>query len=252
MSHSAKISLALSGAIFSSILIILLAGGFGIPLIPGPTLLKVFGIACLICIKPIFRTITNLNIYSWIIISSYLLGVFYIESGMFDRQLLEGLIISCPFVIFFLYWSQTNKSLLSRKDNHIRTKESALHMDVFLISSSIMVSMFISLIFGDDNADLRAIWPIAIFFCGIYSLFFGLFYAGISYAFLPLKHKIYTFVFSIISGCLFFMINWLPTQLYFAKLRLDSATVILSVIILIHLLVTASLYSQKKFCRSRS
>lgn len=251
MNHSAKISLALSTAIVSSILIIMLAGGFGIPLTPGPSLLKVLGIICIICIKPILRTITNLNIYSWFIISSYLLGAFYIESGIIDQQLLEGLVISGPFVIFYLYWSQKNSSLLGRKDNHTITKESAFHLDMFLASSSIMISMLISLVFGAGNADVRGIWPFAIFFCGIYSLVFGLFYAGINSAFLPLKHKTYTLIFSIISGCLFFMVNWLPTQLYFAKLRMGSVTIILLVIILVHFLITASLYAKKMFFRHR-
>ncbi|ERH41135.1 hypothetical protein N750_17325 [Legionella pneumophila str. Leg01/53] len=77
---------------------------------------------------------------------------------------LEGIFMTLPLVLAFVYWSQRNNKLLLLNGSEI-TKKEGFKIDLFLITSSFLLAGFVSLMMDSNNSDLRDFWPFLIFFC---------------------------------------------------------------------------------------
>jgi hypothetical protein len=119
----------------------------------------------------------QINRYTWLIIICYLSGTLAMEYQSYMLSVpFEGVFMTLPLVLAFIYWSQKNNKLLFLNGSEI-TKKEGFKIDSFLITTSFLLAGFVSLTMDLNNSDLRAFWPFFIFFISVFGFIFSLIYS---------------------------------------------------------------------------
>lgn len=154
----------------------------------------------------------QINRYTWLIIICYLSGILAMEYQSYKISVpFEGVFMTLPLVLFFIYWSQKNNKLLLLNGSEI-TKKDEFKIDLFLITTSFLLAGFVSLLMDFNNSDLRAFWPFYIFFISVFGFIFSLIYS-LSGHFFKVNHKKYTLFFSVAITSIYSLISVFPRRI---------------------------------------
>lgn len=174
-------------------------------------LLLVLILITLIFNKDTGHILKQMNRYTWLIIICYLSATLAMEYQNYKISVpFEGVFMTLPLVLAFIYWSQKNNSLLSLKGSGIIKKEE-FKIDLFLITTSFLLAGFVFLIMNLNNSDLRAFWPFFIIFISVFGYIFSLIYALLGLL-LDENHKQYTLIFSIIIMSVYSLLSIFPSK----------------------------------------
>lgn len=180
----------------------------------------------------------SLNIFSWVILVTYLCVSFIMQvypSGVS----LEGPLFTLPVICLMMYWSEKKACLLKKHDSKL-TKKNKFQRNFFIIFFAINIGSFISLIFQYNNSDIRGIWPISTYFTFFCSIAFSLLFSIISYA-LPIR-KSYLVAFSFVIFTIFSISKFWPYYMAVPYIgQINFYTVVMMLLILIHLLFSFTL-----------
>jgi len=156
--------------------------------------------------------LNKINRYSWLIIACYLSGALSVEYYTYQSGVhFEGLFMTLPLALAFIYWSQKNNNLLLLTGSEIK-KTDGFKMDLFLITTSFVLAVFLSLMMDLNNVDLRGAWPFLIFFISIYGYFFSLIYSLMWLVFIE-NHKKYTLYFASFIVLFFSLLSCFPRKI---------------------------------------
>jgi len=142
------------------------------------------------------RNLFEINIFSWILFSSYLFTFCYMTRFPIHSFSIENLFFSLPIVCGLLFWSQQSAHLLYLADKEINKTE-ALNRDMYIFNFCILISFFIAMIMDYKSIDTRALWSLLIYPFFLYGLIFSFCYALVLK--IEKNHRLYTLA----SACLF-------------------------------------------------
>lgn len=194
-------------------------------------------IVAIIFSNKLTRGLREINRYSWLIIGCYLSATLAIEYQTYKFSVpFEGMLMTAPLVIAFIFWSQKNNKLLCLRKSEI-TKIDGFKIDIFLITTSFLLAGCFSLIVGLDNSDLRAFWPFLIILISLYGFIFSFIYSIIALA-LNDNHKRYTLLFMAIIVSTYSTLSLFPKNIWLFNLMGVGIFYAISIILFsIHLLV---------------
>ncbi|RUR14084.1 hypothetical protein [Legionella sp. km772] len=179
----------------------------------------------------------KINRYSWGIIVFYLSGTLIMEYQTHQYSVpFEGIFITTPLILAFIFWSQKSSDYLLSIDNAYSSSD-GFKVDLFLITTAFLVTGCISLITEINNVDLRGFWPFYLFFISVYGFIFSLTYSEISLQF-KVKHKNYTLCFSAIIVLLYSLLFLFPKHNFlFDLVGIEPFYGLLLIMIGIHFLI---------------
>ena len=199
----------------------------------------VFAIAAILTIifnKKILRGIKTINRYSWLIIICFLSGTLPMELMTYKSSVpFEGFLIMLPLVLALIYWSQKNTRLLSF-DKSGTSRMDRFQIDLFLITTSFILTGFLSLLTGLNNVDFRGFWPFLIGYLGVFGFVFALLFSMVGLSF-DAGHKRYTQAFSMVIIVIYIAICLMPKYSYFSNsIKIEPFYMIYGLLIIIHVL----------------
>lgn len=152
------------------------------------------------------RNLFEINIFSWILFSSYLFTFCYMTRFPIHSFSIENLFFSLPIVCGLLFWSQKSAYLINLSDAAINKKKS-FQRDIFIFNFSLLISFFFTMILHYKYADTRGLWPLLIYPYFLYGLVFSVCYACI----LSFKknHKTYSLISAILLLAFFPLLEFL-------------------------------------------
>lgn len=179
----------------------------------------------------------KINRYSWGIIVFYLSGTLIMEYQTHQYSVpFEGIFITTPLILAFIFWSQKSSDYLLSIDNAYSSID-GFKVDLFLITTAFLVTGCISLITEINNVDLRGFWPFYLFFISVYGFIFSLTYSAISLQ-IKVKHKNYTLCFSAIIVLLYSLLFLFPKHNFlFDLVGIEPFYGLLLIMIGIHFLI---------------
>lgn len=198
-------------------------------------LLVLFIVITLIFNKNTGRTLKQINRYTCLIIICYLSGTLAMEYQSYKLSVpFEGIFMTLPLVLAFIYWSQKNNKLLFLSGSEI-TKKEGFKIDLFLITTSFLLAGFVSLMMDLNNSDLRSFWPFFIFFISVFGFIFSLIYSLSGLVFNE-SHKKYTLFFSVAIMSIYSLLSVFPRRIgVFNLVEIETFYVIPILLLLLHL-----------------
>ena len=187
--------------------------------------------------KKWINCVKRINRYSWSIIVFYLSGTLFMEYQTHPYSVpFEGLLITAPLIGAFIFWAQKTSGYLASIKKQYASHD-GFKVDLFLITTTFLITGCISLITEINNVDLRGFWPFYLFFISIYGFVFSLNYSIISIQ-IKVEHTKYTLCFSSIIALLFSALMLLPKHNLIRDLiGIDPFYGVFFIMILIHLLI---------------
>ncbi|HFD2301654.1 TPA: hypothetical protein ACF2PY_003260, partial [Legionella pneumophila] len=172
---------------------------------------------------------------TWLIIICYLAGTLAMEYQSYKLSVpLEGIFMTLPLVLAFVYWSQRNNKLLLLNGSEI-TKKEGFKIDLFLITSSFLLAGFVSLMMDSNNSDLRDFWPFLIFFVSAFGFIFSLIYSLSGLVFND-SHKKYTIFFSVAIISIYSLLSVSPRKIeVFNLVEIETIYAISILLLSLHL-----------------
>ena len=248
MRNSLAICMAFLGALISTILLMISSTySFVIDAIFNKEwILILLIISGVLCNKKIVNTFRKINLFSWTILVSSLIGALSMEFTTYQSGLpFQGLLIILPLAMSFIFWSQKRNDILCfRHDEWIQ--RTAFKADLFWISTSFFLAAVLSITLELHNSDLRGWWPYVIYFKAFYGIFFAWVYAlfGMS---IKRNHIKYTSLISLVIILSNTFLKYLPSYIsLFHELKIESVYFISALIFLIHLCVCFMSYMTRK------
>ena len=155
----------------------------------------------------------QINRYTWLIIICYLSGTLAMEYQSYKISVpFEGIFMTLPLVLAFIYWSQKINKLLFLNSSII-TKKEGFKIDLFLITTSYLLAGFVTLMMDLNNSDLRSFWPFFIFFISVFGFIFSLIYSLSGLVFNE-SHKKYTLYFSVAIMSIYSLLSVFPRRIW--------------------------------------
>ncbi|WP_419421610.1 hypothetical protein ACNVED_16670 (plasmid) [Legionella sp. D16C41] len=239
MNYESKMFFAFISTIISTILVFQ-GGWLSFISYIQPWIFPALVIMGIIFIRSIWACLKSFNVYTWLIIAFYLSGVITIEWGSMSMPF-EGLFMTLPLILFYLYWSQKNSAFLTTKE--MVSRKHLFYLDIFLISTAFLVAGLLMLIIDFNNTDLRGWWPFVIAFYILYGLGSGLVYGLISTAIQQKYHRRYTRFFSSILILILSFGVFMPRHIQiFNGFSLDSFSALLLAALFSHIAITSFLW----------
>lgn len=192
----------------------------------------------------------QINRYTWLIIICYLSGSLAMEYQSYKLSVpFEGMFMTLPLVLAFIYWSQKNNKLLFLKSSEI-TKKEGFKIDLFLITTPFLLAGFVSLMMDLNNSDLRAFWPFFIFFVSLFGFIFSLFYSLSGLAFIE-SHKKYTVFFSVVIMSIYSLLSFLPRRVgVFNLMEIETFYAIPILLLTLHLVFISGFQLKTKLSKN--
>lgn len=196
--------------------------------------------------KRIVKTIRKINVFSWVIIVSSLIGTLSMEFATYQSGVpFQGLLIILPLAMSFIFWSQKREDILCVKHSEW-SQSNSFKTDLFWVSTSFFLAAVLSILLDLNNSDLRGWWPYVIYFKAFFGIFFSWGYALLGMA-IKRNHIKYTSLISlgiILSNTL---LKYLPSSIsLFQELKIESFYFISALIFLIHLGVCFMSYMSRR------
>lgn len=239
MGYESKMFLAFISAIISTVLVFQ-GGWLSFISYIQPWIFPASVITGLLFIKPIWTLLKSFNVYTWLILAFYLSGVTAIEWDSMSMPF-EGLFMTLPLILFYLYWSQKNSTFLTTKETV--TRKHLFYLDTFLISTAFLIAGLLMLVLDFNNTDLRGWWPFVIAFYILYGLGSGLVYALITMPVPQHCHRRYTQIYSSMLILILSSGIYLPRHVQiFNVVHLSSFSAVLIAALLSHILIASILW----------
>ena len=196
--------------------------------------------------KRIAKGMKKLNRYSWLIIIFYLSGTLTMESLTYNSSVhFEGIYITLPIVLAFIYWSQKTSNILFMSGSKTK-KSDRFKIDLFLITTSFLLAGLLSLIMDLNNIDLRGFWPFLIILISVYGFFFSAIYS-ISGLISNKNHKNYTLIFASSIILIFSLLRFFPKNIRFSNLiEIESFYALSIILLLINLVLMFVFYLKER------
>jgi len=199
--------------------------------------------------KRLLIIIKSINCLSWIILLSYLFGVFGMEYTTYKFSVpLEGFMITVPLLISYLYWSQKRDIKQLLKANNW-SRVNAFLVDLLLISSAFFIAGSLSLITELNNGDARAFWPFQMYFMAFYGIIFSWGYSLLGLM-IKKNHIKYSLLISSTIILSFIALNYLPRRINLIhELKIEPFYFIFSIILLLHIGVCIAYFMKEKYSK---
>lgn len=252
MRNSATIFIAFLSAFISSILLLgnSMISHITYTLFDRDLIIILLIIGLILFPKKIFNAIKMINILSWAMIVSYLIGVLSMEYTTYKFSVpFEGFMITVPLLTSFIYWSQKRdiSNLLKHND---RSRINAFRVDLLLISTSFFIAGLLSLITELDNIDARGFWPFQIYLMALYGIIFSWIYSLLGMM-IKRYHIKYSSLICMVIILSFLLLNYLPRKIYlYHELKIEPFYFIFATILLLHFFVCLIIFMKENFIKT--